>query len=68
MNEHVKTVLVYIGLIATIYISFKFILPIVFKVLGLVLSVVFTLAMWLAIIFIVYLLFNYLYVLYKNNG
>ncbi len=68
MNEHLKTILIYLGLIITIYVSFKYILPVILKFLGVVLSVVFTVAMWLAIIFIVFLIVNYLYTLYKNNG
>gem|GEM_PF-4096253 len=68
MNDKLKTVLVYLGVIATIYISFRFILPVIFKILGIFLSVIFAVIMWLSIAIVAILLINYLYNLYKNNG
>ncbi len=68
MNDKIKTVLAYLGIIIAIYVSFKFIIPVIFKILGIFISVFFTILMWLSIAIVAILLINYLYNLYKNNG
>ncbi len=68
MDERIKTVLTYIGIILGIFIVFRYILPLILNLLGFVLTVFFSVFMWIAIIVIAILLADYLFNIRKNNG
>lgn len=68
-DDIVKAVLTYIGIIILIIIAFKFIIPLLLSLIGFIVSFLVRIAMWAAIIYVLYLLVKYLYENFsKNNG
>ena len=68
MNEFSQTVLKYLAIIVFIYISLKFIVPLIIELVGIILVFIIKLIMWAAIIILLFLLGNYVYQSYKNNS
>ncbi len=60
-NDAVKTVLVYIGIIILIIITFMYIIPLLFGLIGLIISFLVKVIMWCAVIYILFLMVKYLY-------
>ncbi len=56
MDPRLQKSLYYLGVIAALYIFFRYLLPFIFTVLGLAFKVVFVVFMWAAIAFVVALL------------
>lgn len=68
-DDILKAVLTYIGIIILIIIAFKFIIPLLLSLIGFIVSFLVRIAMWAAIIYVLYLLVKYLYENFsKNNG
>ena len=67
MPDYYKTIIKYILMIIIIFILFKYVLPVLMKFLGGLLAILVQVAMWGLIIFILYLLGNFIYQSYKNN-
>lgn len=67
MNDFSQTILKYLLIIILIYIAFKFILPLVLHLIGIVLMFVIKVIMWGAIIAVLFLLGNFIYQSHKNN-
>jgi hypothetical protein len=68
MNDFSHTIIKYLLIIFLIYITLKFILPLILQLIGVVLIFIIKIVMWVAIIAVLYLLGNFLYQSYKNNG
>ena len=66
MSESWKKFFYILGIIAAIYLLFKFIVPIVFRILGWVIDASVFILMWGIIIFLVVLLIGYLVKLFKK--
>ena len=68
-DDIVKAVLIYIGIIILIIITFKFIIPLLLSFIGFIITFLVKILMWAAIIYVLYLLVKYLYENFsKNNG
>jgi len=67
MPDYYKTIIKYILMIIIIFILFKYVLPVLMKFLGGLLAILVQVAMWGLIIFILYLLGNFIYQSYKNK-
>ena len=64
-----KAVLAYTGIIILIIIAFKFIIPLVLSIIGFIISFLLKIAMWAAILYVLFLMVKYLYEnLGKNNS
>ena len=59
MSENQKKVFVVIGVIAAAFLLVKYVLPIVFKILGFVLSSFMSILMWVVIVFVIILAIGY---------
>ncbi len=68
MNDFSQTIIKYLVIIILIYIAFKFILPLILQLIGMVLIFIVKVLMWGAIIVVLYLLGNFIYQSRKNNG
>ena len=68
MNEFYYTILKYLVIIGVIYISLKFIVPLIIELISVILVFIIKLIMWVAIIVMVFFLGNFIYQTYKNNG
>jgi hypothetical protein len=68
MNDFSQTIIKYLVIIILIYISFKFIIPVIIELIGMVLVFIVKLIMWIAIIIVLFLLGNFIYQSYKNNS
>ena len=68
MNEFSHTVLKYLAIIVLVYISLKFIVPLIIELIGIILVFIIKLIMWAAIIILLFLLGNFIYQSYKNNS
>jgi hypothetical protein len=68
MNNFTQTILKYLAIIALIYISLKFIVPLIIELIGIILVFIIKLIMWIAIIILFFLLGNFIYQAYKNNS
>ena len=67
MTDFHKTIIKYILIIIIIYVSFTFLLPYLVDVLKIALDFLLKVVMWGLIIFVIYLLGNFIYQSYKNN-
>ncbi len=56
MDDRLQKSLYYLGVIAALYIFFRYLLPFIFKALGFAFKAVFLVFMWAAIAFVVALL------------
>ncbi len=58
MNENVKKIFYYLGIIVALYILLRYVLPIILKMLGFVISAVFSIFVWavigLAVLFLIF--------------
>ena len=68
MNEFSQTILKYLAVIVLIFISFKYIIPLIIELIGIVLVFIVKLIMWAAIIVLIFMLGNFIYQSYKNNS
>lgn len=68
MNDFSQTIVKYLIIIILIYIAFKFIIPFIISLIGMVFVFIVKVIMWGAIITVLYLLGNFIYQSYKNNG
>lgn len=68
MNDFTQTIIKYLLILIAIIIAFKLVLPFVLSFLGWLLNVIIKIAMYGAIIFVLYLLGRFIYESYKNNG
>ena len=68
MNDFSQTIIKYLVIIVIIYIAFKFIVPMILHLLGMILVFIIKVIMWGAIIAVLYLLGNFIYQSHKNNG
>ncbi len=66
MDNRVKTILYIAGIIILIYITFKYLLPLLFKVLGVALQAAFYVIMWVAIGFVIIFVVTYIIKLLKK--
>ncbi len=60
MDNRVKTILYLLGIIVLIYIAFKYLLPLIFKVLGVALQAFIWIIMWVAIGFVIIFIVTYI--------
>lgn len=68
MNDFTQTIIKFLVLIFVIYVAFRFILPFIFKLIGILLIFILRIVMLAAIIFVLFLLGKFIYQSYKNNG
>jgi hypothetical protein len=68
MNDFSQTIIKYLVIIILVYIAFRFIIPMVLQLIGMVLLFIIKVIMWGAIIAVLYLLGNFIYQSHKNNG
>ncbi len=67
-DDILKTILAYIGIIILIIIAFKFIIPLLFSLIGFIITFLVKIIMWAAIIYVLYLLVKYLYENFSKNN
>jgi hypothetical protein len=67
MSDFYKTIIKYILIVIIIFVLFKYLLPVLLQFLGVVFSFLLKVLMWGLIIFVLYLLGNFIYQSYKNN-
>jgi hypothetical protein len=60
MNDSWKVVFYILGVIAAIYLVFRYIIPVIFKMLGFVIGVALYVVMWIVIAFLVVVLIGYI--------
>ena len=68
MNDFTQTILKYLAIIILVIIAFKILIPLILSFLGMLLNFILKLAMYGAIIFVLYLMGKFIYESYKNNG
>jgi len=68
MNDFSQTIIKYLVILILIYISLKFIIPMILQLIGMILLFILKIIMWGAIIVVLYLLGNFIYQSHKNNG
>jgi hypothetical protein len=68
MNDFSQTIIKYLVIIILVYIAFRFIIPMILQLIGMVLLFIIKVIMWGAIIAVLYLLGNFIYQSHKNNG
>ena len=68
MDDRVRKSLYYLGVIAALYIFFRYLLPFIFKVLGFAFKAVFVVFMWAAIAFVVALLVIHIVKIVKKES
>lgn len=68
MNDFTQTIIKYVIILIVIIIAFKVLLPIILSFLGWLLNIIIKIAMYGAIIFVLYLMGRFIYESYKNNG
>lgn len=68
MNDVSHTILKYLAIIVFIYISLKFVVPLIIELIGVILIFIIKLIMWVAIIIVLFFLGNFIYQSYKNNS
>lgn len=68
MNDFTQTIIKYVIILIIIIIAFKVLLPIILSFLGWLLNIIIKIAMYGAIIFVLYLMGRFIYESYKNNG
>jgi len=66
MNESFQKILYLLGSIVVIYILFKYLLPILLKILGFAFQAFFFVIMWVAIAFVVILLVVHIIDMFKK--
>ena len=67
MNNQWRSIFTILGIIAAIYLIFRYIIPIVFKMLGWVIGAALYIVMWIAIGFFVVILFGYIVRMIKSR-
>jgi hypothetical protein len=60
MNNSWKGVFFILGIIAAVYLVFRYIIPVVFKMLGFVIGVALYVVMWIVIAFFIVVLIGYI--------
>lgn len=68
MNDLSQTIIKYLLIILVIYIAFKFIVPLLLELIGMVLMFILKVVLWGVIILSLFLLGNFIYQSHKNNG
>jgi len=68
MNDFSQTILKFLLIIFLVYIAFKFIIPMILELIGIILVFILKIILWCAIIIILYLIGNFIYLSHKNNG
>lgn len=68
MNDFTQTIIKYLVVLVLVIIAFKILIPFVMTFLGWLLNVIVKIAMYAAIIFILYLMVKFIYESYKNNS
>ncbi len=68
MNDFTQTIIKYLIILIVIIVTFKILLPVIMSFLGWLLNVILKLAMYGAIIFVLYLMGRFIYESYKNNS
>lgn len=68
MNDFSQTIIKYLVILILIYIAFKFLVPMILQLIGMILVFIIKIIMWGAIIVVLYLLGNFIYQSHKNNG
>lgn len=68
MNDLSQNIIKYLLIVVFIYIVFKFIVPLILELIGIVLLFILKVIMWGIIILSLYLLGNFIYQSHKNNG
>lgn len=67
MNDSTKKILLALGIIAAVYLFFRYILPIILKLLGIVIGAAFHIILWVAIGFVIVVGIGYLLKVIKNR-
>jgi len=67
MTDFHKTIIKYVLIIIIIFVAFKYVLPYLIYALKIALDFLLQVTMWGLIIFVLYLLGNFIYQTYKNN-
>lgn len=67
MDESLKTILVVLGVLSILYVLFRYILPIIFKIIGYILGGILYLAVGILIIMAIIWLFSFLMNKVKNG-
>ncbi len=68
MNDFSQTILKYVVIVFLIFIAFKFLIPMLLQLIGMILIFILKVIMWGAIIVVLYFLGNFIYQSHKNNG
>ncbi len=68
MNEFTQTIVKYLIILAIIIIAFKVFIPLLMSFLGWLLDLILKIAMYAAIVFVLYLMGKFIYESHKNNG
>lgn len=68
MNDFTQTIVKYLIILVILIIAFKILIPFILAFLGWLLNIILKIAMYGAIIFVLYLLVKFIYESYKNNG
>jgi len=68
MSDFTQTIIKYLVIIILVIIAFKVLIPMILSFLGMLLNFILKLAMYGAIIFVLYLMGKFILESYKNNG
>ena len=68
MSDFTQTIIKYLVIIILVIIAFKILIPMILSFLGMLLNFILKLAMYGAIIFVLYLMGKFILESYKNNG
>lgn len=68
MNDFTQTIIKYLIILIIVIIAFKILIPVIMSFLGWLLNLLLKIAMYAAIIFVLYLMVRFIYESYKNNG
>ncbi len=68
MENRVKKGFYYLGIVAALYLFFYYILPLLFKILGIALKAVFFIFIWAAIGFVIVMLVIHVVKMVRNNA
>lgn len=68
MNDFTQTIVKYLIILVLVIIAFKILIPMIMSFLGWLLNVIIKIAMYAAIIFVLYLMGKFIYESHKNNG
>ncbi len=68
MNDFTQTIIKYLIILVLVVIAFKILIPMIMSFLGWLLNLIVKIAMYAAIIFVLYLMGKFIYESHKNNS